>query len=160
MALKTKRSDRTVAIPSALAAQLAERRLASGASANALVFARLDGTPYSHSAADRALAGALSRAGIEHASWHDLRHTHVSLLFAAGRDLVSIAARIGDSIQTVLRTYAHEFDAARRRAEESDALDAIYGNAMETRQGSSGQQPATECPADLALEREKRSTAQ
>ena len=116
MALKTKRSDRTVAIPSALAAQLAERRLASGASANALVFARLDGTPYSHSAADRALAKAIKGAHLEHASWHDLRHTHVSLLFAAGRDLVSIAARVGDSIQTVLRTYAHEYEAARRRA--------------------------------------------
>jgi integrase len=160
VALKTKRSERTVAIPSALAARFAERRLATAPEPDALVFARLDGTPYSHSGADRALATALRRAGMEHASWHDLRHTHVSLLFAAGRDLVSIAARVGDSIQTVLRTYAHEYEAARRRAEESDALDAIYGSAMEARGSSAGQQAATERPADLALARGQRSATQ
>jgi len=49
-----------------------------------------------------------------------------SLLFAAGHDPVAVAARVGDSIATVLRTYAREYDAARRRQAESDQLGALY----------------------------------
>jgi integrase len=96
------------------------------------VFTRPDGSPYSHQAADRALLGACKRAGIDPApTWHDLRHSHISMLFAAGKDPVAIAARIGDSVATVLSVYAHEYDAARRRGDESDELGAIYGSAME-----------------------------
>lgn len=84
----------------------------------------------------------------------------MSLLLASGRDLVSIASRVGDSIQTVLRTYAHEYEAARRRAEESDALDAIYGSAMEARGSNARQQAATKRPPDLALARGKRTATQ
>jgi hypothetical protein len=84
----------------------------------------------------------------------------VSRLFAAGRDPVSIAARVGDSIDTVLRTRAHEYDAARRRDDESAALAAIYGNAMETPDVSKPQQTDGEPPTDLALERQIRDKAQ
>ena len=158
VALKTDRSERIVAIPSGLAAQLAEHRLARGRPDDAaLVFTRRAGTPYTHSAADEALATAIRRAGIEHLSWHDLRHTHVSLLIASGRDLVSIAARIGDTEQTVLSTYAHEFDAARRRAEETDALDAIYGSVMEAADDHKAQQTNPAAVANLALARENRT---
>ena len=38
----------------------------------------------------------------------------------AGYDAVAIAARIGDSVETVLRVYAHEYEAARRREDESE----------------------------------------
>jgi integrase len=125
--LKTRDSRRTVAVTPDLAARIAEHRLATGRpDDSALVFTRRDGTPFAHGAADRALARALRRAGLGHVSWHDLRHAHVSRLFAAGQDPVSIAARVGDSIQTVLTTYAHEYDAARRRADESDKLAAMY----------------------------------
>jgi integrase len=111
---------------------------------------------------DRALAAALKRAGLDHVSWHDLRHAHVSRLFAVGHDPMSIAARIGDSIQTVLATYAHEYDAARRRQDESDKLAALYdhGNAMETRGNNAGQQTASGDPPDLALHRAIRHKAQ
>jgi integrase len=129
-ALKTKRSRRTVAVSPALAAQLAEQRLASGSGEHDLVF-RHHGRPYTHGAADRALRRALKRAGMEPMGWHELRHSHVSRLFAAGRDPVSIAARVGDSIETVLRVYAHEYDAARRREDESDKLGALYDHGHE-----------------------------
>jgi integrase len=159
--LKTKGSRRTVAITPHLAAQLAQHRLATGRPAGeALVFTRRDGRPWRHQSADRALARVVHDAGLPHVSWHDLRHAHVSRLFAAGRYPVSIAARVGDSIDTVLRTYAHEFDAARRRAEESDALDAIYGSFMEARGSNRAQQARGDDPADLALARGMRSRAQ
>jgi integrase len=154
--LKTKRSRRTVALSPALAAQLAEHRLASGAGEGDFVFRR-HGCPYTHGAAERALRRALKRAGMAPVGWHELRHSHVSMLFAAGRDAVSIAARVGDSVETVLRVYAHEYDAARRRQDESDNLGALYdrGSAMEARGSSRGQQTASQAPADLALARAK-----
>ena len=123
------------------------------------MFRRRDATPYSHPAADRALRRALKRAGLDHVSWHDLRHAHVSMLFAAGRDPVAIAARIGDSVETVLSVYAHEYDAARRRTDESDALGELYGSFMEARGSNTAQQTGRGGPADLALERAIRDKA-
>jgi integrase len=35
---------------------------------------------------------------------HDLRHTHASKLIAAGWDPVEVAKRLGDRIETILRT--------------------------------------------------------
>ncbi|MFL5838410.1 MAG: site-specific integrase [Solirubrobacteraceae bacterium] len=160
--LKTKRSRRTVAITPDLAAQLAAHRLAAGARDHELVFVRRDGTPYGHRAADLALKTALRRAGLEHVSWHDLRHAHVSLLFAVGHDPVAIAARIGDSIATVLSIYAHEYDAARRRQDESAALAALYdrGSAMEAPGSNTRQQTQARAPAEVADLQVKRNAAQ
>ena len=73
---------------------------------------------------------------------------------------MSIASRIGDTEQTVLTTYAHEFDAARRRAEESDALDAIYGSVMEASDDHKAQQTVVAAPANLALARAIRGKMQ
>jgi hypothetical protein len=58
---------------------------------------------------------------------HDLRHTHASKLIAAGWDPVEVAKRLGDRIETILRTYAHELDARRRSAERQAALESMYG---------------------------------
>jgi hypothetical protein len=44
--------------------------------------------------------------------------------------VAEIAARLGDSIPTVMSTYAHEFDAARRCDEQRDRLAALYGSAV------------------------------
>lgn len=38
---------------------------------------------------------------------HALRHTYVSVQLRAGRDVVRVAAWIGDSVKTVVETYAH-----------------------------------------------------
>jgi integrase len=160
--LKTKRSRRTVAITPDLAAQLAAHRLAAGVRDRELVFVRRDGTPYGHRAADLALKTALRRAGLGHVSWHDLRHAHVSLLFAVGHDPGAIAARIGDSIATVLSIYAHEYDAARRRQDESAALAALYdrGSAMEAPGSNTRQQTQARAPAEVADLQVKRNAAQ
>jgi integrase len=56
---------------------------------------------------------------------HFLRHTHGSQLIAAGWDVAAVAARLGDSIQTVMTTYAHEFDAKRREGEQREQLAAL-----------------------------------
>lgn len=71
---------------------------------------------------------ATGRAGIDrpYPVIHDLRHTHASKLIAAGWDPVEVAKRLGDRIETILRTYAHEFDARRRSAERQAALESMY----------------------------------
>jgi hypothetical protein len=79
---------------------------------------------------------------------------------------VTIAARIGDTIATVLSTYAHEYDATRRRADESARMVALYddagdyGSAMEARGSNTAQQSATDVSRDSALDRGIRSIAQ
>jgi integrase len=151
--LKTKRSRRRVTIPTELARALAQAKLAAESE---LVFHREDGAWYQPMAADYALRRACERAGVEPApTWHDLRHSHVSMLFAAGWDPVAIAARIGDSVETVLSVYAHEYDAARRRASESDELGALYGSAMEAPNAST--RPSVTPPARSNVARLRRS---
>jgi Phage integrase family len=85
--------------------------------------------PLTLKAAERAWKAALREARIEDPQpvIHDLRHTHVSGLIADGWDVVEIASRVGDRIETVLRVYAHEFDAKRRSAQRRAALEERYG---------------------------------
>ncbi|TDW13110.1 site-specific recombinase XerD [Breznakia blatticola] len=46
-------------------------------------------------------------AGLSHIRLHDLRHSHVSLLINNKIPVIAIAMRIGDSIDEVMKTYAH-----------------------------------------------------
>lgn len=41
---------------------------------------------------------------------HDLRHSHVSLLINEGANVQAITDRIGDTVNQVLKTYAHLFE--------------------------------------------------
>jgi integrase len=109
--LKTRHSKRAIEVRRALAAEL---RLRGGER----VFDPLD-----LKAVERAWEDALTQARIEDPQpvVHDLRHTHVSGLIADGWDVVEIASRIGDRIETVLGRYAHEFDAKRRSAQRRAA---------------------------------------
>jgi len=111
--LKSRQSRRDIEITRTLAAEL---RLANGFSTRSYWQIRRSG------------ADAVERSGIEGAlpTPHDLRHTHASKLIAAGWDVVEVAKRLGDRIETVLRVYAHEFDARRRSAERQAALEQMY----------------------------------
>ena len=52
--------------------------------------------------------------------FHDLRHTHATLLFASNIDAVAVASRLGHSdASTTLRVYAH---ALKKRDVESAAV--------------------------------------
>jgi hypothetical protein len=59
-------------------------------------------------------------------SFHELRHTHASALIAQGWDAQAVAARLGDSIATVLSVYVHQFDEAKRSAMRRDSLSSLY----------------------------------
>lgn len=111
--LKSRQSRRDIEMTRGLAAEL---RLAGGFPGNYWTMLR-------------AWNDALRRSDIEspHPVIHDLRHTHASKLIAAGWDPVEVAKRLGDRIETVLRVYAHEFDARRGSAERQAALESMYG---------------------------------
>lgn len=91
------------------AAQKAERLSWGPAyTATPWVFTRTDGEPLRA----RFVTGRWEKAveaatGVPVIRLHDVRHTHASLLLAAGVPPVDVAARIGDSLETLLRTYAH-----------------------------------------------------
>jgi integrase len=90
-------------------------------------FATHDGKPLSQRNALRALELAADAAGLnppkdengkregEPLSCHDLRHTAISRLIAAGLDVVAVQRQAGHSKPSVtLDTYSHEFERAKR----------------------------------------------
>ena len=121
--LKTRQSYRTVEVTRGLCAEL---KLAGD---RERTFPLLD-----HRDLEREWPAALDRAGIMDSRpvVHDLRHTHASKLIAAGWDVVTVAQRLGDSVETTMRVYAHEFDARRRSDERRAALEGLYPGKRET----------------------------
>lgn len=77
-----------------------------------LVFATRTGKPFSPSnIASRHLKPAATEAGAAWASFHTLRHTCASMLFAEGRNLKQVQAWLGHhSADFTLRTYIHLMD--------------------------------------------------
>jgi integrase len=125
------------------------RHLAAGRPDTGLVFRRPGGKPCGHGQIDWMVTVARKRAGLAGITTHSLRHTHASRLIAAGWDVAEIAARLGDSIPTVMSTYAHEFDAARRRDEQRDRLATLYGSAVEAAEANTGQQTPPPAAANV-----------
>jgi integrase len=93
---------------------------------DALVFASGSGAPTRHRAfSARHFRPALAAAGLPPTTrWHDLRHTHASLLIAMGAHPKAIQERLGHSSITVtLGTYGHLFPGV--GDELAQGLDAL-----------------------------------
>lgn len=58
-------------------------------------------------------------------SIHQLRHTYATLLLANGVDVKTVAALLGDTVNTVIKTYIHYSDDMRRQA--ADKVANIFG---------------------------------
>ena len=159
---KTRRSRRTVELPTALVAELRERRLREGASADTFLFRNRAGRPFDRRNLARELAVAAERAGIAPPpTFHDLRHSHASAWIASGGDLVELSARLGHGNPAITASvYSHEFEVARRSGERTARLDAIYGSTVAA-QGRSEAQPV-EAPtsAEVADLQARRDGAQ
>jgi integrase len=73
-----------------------------------LVFCRPDGTPYdpdwTTTVFERLAAAA---PGVLPIRFHDMRHTHATLLLESGETVVYVAERLGDTVETIVETYAH-----------------------------------------------------
>ena len=65
------------------------------------------GLPLSAEGLDEILAGARERAGLEHATCHELRHTCLTRLREAGMALEAVQAQAGHASIESTRVYLH-----------------------------------------------------
>jgi len=73
-----------------------------------LVFPGDDGAPISLDAVTYRFQSLVRRAEVRRISFHGMRHTHATLLLAAGANIKVVSERLGhSSIQITLDTYAH-----------------------------------------------------
>jgi integrase len=136
---KTRAGGREISLPDivvetmrALRRQQLEQRLALGMgklTGDALVFARLDGSPQSPHRLSKEWGIVAGSIGLGEATFHSLRHAHASMLIASGVDVVKISKRLGHASPTMtLGTYAHLF--AQREDQAADAINAAVAGVL------------------------------
>ena len=130
---KTPHSRRRIALSPSLATTLrqhrakqeAERVLVGKALTGAeLVFSYPDGRPLDPGTVTHTFARTLSKAGLAHLRFHDLRHTHATLMLKAGVHPKIVQERLGHgSIAVTLDIYSHAVsgiqEAAAQRFDET-----------------------------------------
>jgi integrase len=116
---KTRHGRRTISLPPHLVDELRQhwrdqqkRRLAAGLGRipdNAPVFARAAGGGYmNQQTVTSQWSDQMAAIGMSGVTLHSLRHTHASMLIAAGVDVVAVSRRLGHaSPRITLQTYAH-----------------------------------------------------
>ena len=103
---KTRAGKRVLTLPDL--ALLALDMLPRPLDPTARVFVSVAGTPPTLSNVRTALHRVFNRAGVPRLPPHALRHTHVSLLLAAGVDVLTVSRRVGHARTSVtLDTYGH-----------------------------------------------------
>jgi integrase len=117
LSTKTSAGARTVALDGATVAMLreqkrrqAEQRLAAGWAWTdlGLVFTREDGSPIPPEAVSQSFRRAVNAAGVPAIRFHDVRHTHATLLLQAGEPVKVVSERLGHASPTITLTiYAH-----------------------------------------------------
>ena len=125
---KTDASIRPIDLPAGMMALLEETRYYQEDAAAALgdrwrgtgrIVCAWDGQPLHHDTPSKWFRKFADAHGFEGVRFHDLRHTHASILLANNIDAVAVASRLGHAdASTTLRVYAH---AIRRRDLESAA---------------------------------------
>lgn len=103
------------------AAQASKRqRLGSGYQDHDLVFCRADGAPYDPDTISGQFERLVRRSRLPRIRFHDLRHTHATLLLEAHVDITVVSRRLGHAnVQITADRYAHvtarlQYDAAER----------------------------------------------
>lgn len=107
-----------------------ERQLAAEAWAEGdLVFCTGEGKPLNPNNLYRNYDALIAGAGVPRIRLHDLRHTHATLLLAAGTPIKAVSERLGHSKTSItLDTYAHVLPDMQDRA--VDAIDAALNAAL------------------------------
>ncbi len=85
-----------------------------------------DGSPFDPSNFSRRFHRLAIRAGHPDLRFHDLRHTHASLLLMSGEEITVVQERLGhEKPTTTAAIYAHAIPG--RQREVADRFDAILG---------------------------------
>ncbi len=113
---KSRRSKRVIAFGPETRSLLAERQAAIqglGVVERSQVCDRSDGSSMIPDVLSRRFNAIMTVCGIPDVRFHDLRHTHASLLLASGVPIHVVSARLGHaSIQTTVDTYGHVLPAS------------------------------------------------
>jgi integrase len=147
---KTKRSERTLALPLPLvaalhvhkAAQMGERMLAGSDWQNDddLVFAQANGRPIDKKSDYDDWCQLLERAGVRHVRLHDGRHTAATLLLSEGVHPRVVMELLGHSqMRTTMDIYSHVMPALAREA--ADRMGAVLLSPLATIGNQTGNQP-------------------
>jgi len=143
---KTKHGRRTISLPAHLATELRqhwreqqEQRLRIGlgkAPEGSPVFAGPDGGYLSPEALSKAWPGVVAAIGMPGVTLHSLRHTHASMLIAAGVDILTVSRRLGHASPAItLNTYGHLIRGTDERA--AQIMEAAFGSKMVADSGKS-----------------------
>jgi len=114
---KSARSRRQVVLPESLTRRLREHKatieaerasLGASLSDSDFVFCQVDGKPRDERSVQRGFERVLRLAGLPHIRFHDLRHTHATLLLKAGVHPKIVSERLGHgSVSFTLDVYSH-----------------------------------------------------
>jgi integrase len=143
---KTKHGRRTISLPAHLVRELhqhwreqQEQRLRIGlgkAPEGSPVFAGPDCRYLSPEALSKAWPGVVAAVGMPGVTLHSLRHTHASMLIAAGVDIFTVSRRLGHASPTItLNTYGHLIRGTDERA--AQIMEAAFGSKMVADSGKS-----------------------
>ncbi len=146
---KTKRSERTLAVPLPLvaalhvhkAAQMGERMLAGSEWQNEddLVFAQANDRPIDKKSDYDDWCRLLERAGVRHVRLHDGRHTAATLLLSEGVHPRVVMELLGHSqMRTTMDIYSHVMPALAREA--ADRMGAVLLSPLTTNDNQTGNQ--------------------
>jgi len=102
---KSKHSTRDVLLPQFLTAEFNALKKQKKPRPSDFIFG--DKNPLGERHFENARDKYHKAAGVKRIRIHDFRHSHVSYLISQNVDIVTIAKRIGDTVETVLGTYAH-----------------------------------------------------
>lgn len=106
----------------------AQRQLGDRWEENGLIVCAWDGKPLHKDTPSKQWRKFADKNGFKGVRFHDLRHSHATILFANNLDAVAVASRLGHaSADTTLKIYAH---AVRKRDRESaEAMQALIERA-------------------------------
>lgn len=114
---KSPHSRRQIAMPTSLIAVLQQHKavqeaeevlLGKSLTKSDLVFAHPDGKPLDRHTVSHSFSKVLERAELPHIRFHDLRHTHATLMLKSGVHPKVVSERLGHaSVAFTLDTYSH-----------------------------------------------------
>ncbi len=123
---KTIAGRRTVALPTVAVDALTEHLAQfTPPGKDALVFGTVNGTPLSAGSRSVMFARARRAIGRDDLTWHDQRHSAMTVVAATGATLPELMERAGHASPRAALHYQHAADGAQRRI--ADRLDAALG---------------------------------
>lgn len=136
---KSDASDRVVDLPSGMLLLLEQTRAWQEYCAQAMgerwrgegrIVCNWDGSPQHHDTPSKQWRKFADKHGYNGVRFHDLRHSHATILLSNNVDVVSVASRLGhDNAEVTLKVYAHAVH--KRDQASADVMESLLERAAE-----------------------------